>query len=276
MVPKPTPDSGRTPTARVPEVVARDLLLTYDDHIAVRDASFELHPGTTAIIGPNGSGKSTLLRAISGLQPIRSGSLTVHGRPAGRDHRCVAHVLQSTLVNDALPLTVLEVVRMGRYPVLGAFRRFTADDREAVEEAMERLAITDLASRQLRDLSGGQQQRAFVAQGLAQRAEVLLLDEPITGLDLPSQERIERVVAEEAAAGVAVVLTTHDVATAAAADQVLLLATHVVAIGPPDEVLTEEHLGHAYGGTAFRTADGALVIADPHIHGAQITGHEHH
>lgn len=257
-------------------VLADGLELRYGSHVALRAEVLAIGAGVTAVIGPNGSGKSSLLRAVSGLLDVHHGSLHVAGAPPQVGRPDVAHVLQATRVNEALPVTVREVVRMGRYPHLGAFRRFTDDDHRAVEEAMARMAIEDLAGRQVRDLSGGEQQRAFVAQGLAQQAAVLLLDEPITGLDLPSQQRIEQVTLEEASAGRCVVVTTHDVATAARADHVLLLATHVVAAGAPQDVLTEEHLGHAYGATAFRTADGTLVIADPHIHGTNVSGHDHH
>jgi manganese transport system ATP-binding protein len=184
--------------------------------------------------------------------------------------------MQSNRVNEAVPLTVIEVVRIGRYARRGLVGRFTSADHAAVDEAMDRMGIADLARRHLRELSGGQRQRVFVAQGVAQDAELLLLDEPVTGLDLVSQERIEGLLEDESARGHTVILTTHDVVTAAAADHVLLLATHVVAAGPPDEVLTEEHLGHAYSGTAFRTAEGTLVIGDPHVHGVHVTGHDHH
>ena len=261
----------------VPAVHARELQLAYGDIVAVQGATFTVPRGaTTAVIGPNGSGKTTLLRAISGLQPPRSGSIEVFGAPPDRHREAVAHVMQTNTVNEAVPLTVVEVVRMGRYAVLGALGRFRARDHHAVSDAMERMGISDLAHRQLRDLSGGQRQRVFVAQGLAQRADLLLLDEPITGLDLPSQDRIDSVLAQEVAAGRTVLLTTHDVNTAAGADHVLLIATHVVASGAPDEVLTDEHLGHAYGGKAFRTAEGTLVIGDPHVHGSKVRGHEDH
>lgn len=278
MVLRPVPAyAPPMPTTPLAAVRASDVVLAYGDHVALRDATFALPAGaTTAIIGPNGSGKTTLLRAMSGLQQIRSGSLDVLGSPAGRRRRAIAHVMQSNKVNDAVPLTVVEVVRMGRYAQRGMLGRLTREDHDAVEQAIERMGVGDLARRHLRELSGGQQQRVFVAQGLAQQASLLLLDEPITGLDLTSQERIDAVLDEETSRGTTIVLTTHDVATAAAADHVLLLATHVVASGTPDEVLTEEHLGHAYSRTAFRTAEGTLVIGDPHIHGATVSGHEDH
>ena len=258
-----------------PAVVAEGVSIAYGDHLAVSHVGFRLPAGrVTAVIGPNGSGKTTLLRAMSGLVTPTRGHLEVLGAPPGSDHVAVAHVMQTEAVNDAVPVTVLEVVRMGRYSRRGVFGRLRPADHAAVAEAMDRMEIGDLAHRHLRELSGGQRQRVFVAQGLAQQADLLLLDEPVTGLDLVSEDRIDRAVADEVAAGRTVVMTTHDVATAARADHVLLLATHLVADGPPDTVLTEEHLGHAYGATAFRTADGALVIGDPHVHGARITGHD--
>jgi ABC-type Mn2+/Zn2+ transport system ATPase subunit len=274
----PAPRSTTTDVAADadPAVVAAGVRVRYGTTVAVKDATFDLPRGrVTAIIGPNGSGKTTLLRTISGLQQPDAGTLAVLGRPAGR-RTDVAHVMQSTKVNDAVPLTVREVVRTGRYGIVGPLGRFRAADQAAVEQAMARMEVTDLAARHLRELSGGQRQRVYVAQGLAQQADVLLLDEPITGLDLVSQDRIEQVVAEERAAGRTVVLTTHDVDTAGAADHVVLMATHVVASGPPAAVLTAEHLSHAYGGRVFTTAEGTVVIADPHHHGVGLSGHEDH
>lgn len=260
-----------------PIVTADDLTLAYGEHLAVCDATFALPAhAVTAIIGPNGSGKTTLLRAISGLEETQRGSLLVLGAAAGNGHGRVAHVMQSTKVNEAVPLTVVEVVRMGRYSPRRLLGRLRTEDHEAVRVAMERMHITDLANRQLRELSGGQQQRVYVAQGLAQDAEVLLLDEPITGLDIQSQEHIDQAIRDEIARARTVVFTTHDVATAARADHVLLLATHVVASGPPQDVLTDEHLSEAYGARAYRTADGTLVIGDPHVHGRkEPTPHDH-
>lgn len=258
-------------------VDADELTLAYGDRVAIARATFTLpRARTTAVIGPNGSGKTTLLRAMSGLERPTSGQLSVLGRAPGRNHAAIAHVMQAQTVNDAVPVTVRETVAMGRYALRGMLGRLRRVDHDAVADAMARMAIEDLANRHLRALSGGQRQRVFVAQGLAQQAELLLLDEPITGLDVVSQDRIDRAVAEEVAAGRTVVMTTHDVGTAARADHVLLLATHVVAGGAPADVLTEGHLGHAYGSTAFRTADGTLIIGDPHVHGTDIHGHAEH
>ncbi|MEX1179014.1 MAG: zinc ABC transporter ATP-binding protein AztA [Nitriliruptor sp.] len=253
-------------------VTCRGLTVTYGGHTALRDLDLDLPAGrVTAVIGPNGSGKSTFLGVLSGLLAPAAGSLEVLGRRPAEARRRVAHVLQTTSANAAIPLTVRETVRMGAYGNRGWFRRLTAADRAAVEGAIDRLQVRDLVSRQLVELSGGQRQRAYVAQGLAQRADLLLLDEPITGLDLVTQDAITEVVASEAADGRTVVLTTHDVGTAGLADHVVLLNTTLVASGPPELVLRPEVLARAYGEHAHVLRDGTLVIDEAHHH-----DHRHH
>jgi ABC-type Mn2+/Zn2+ transport system ATPase subunit len=238
-------------------------VLAYGPRVVLDTASFAVPEGAiTALIGPNGAGKSTVLNAVAGLLAPRSGTLEI---PARHRRGGVAYVLQATQANEQLPLTVRETVTMGRYATAGAFRRLRPDDRAAVDQAMEALAITDLARRPLRDLSGGQRQRAFVAQGLAQGGDVLLLDEPITGLDLISRQHIVDAIAKERAAGRTVMVSTHDLGDAAAADHLLLLAGRVVASGPPDDVLTEVNLAEAYGGHLLRVGEQTLILDDhPH------------
>jgi len=254
-----------------PIVTARDLVLAYGDHVALDTSDFEIPANAvTAVIGPNGSGKSTILNAIAGLAKPAAGEIVVRG-PHGR--RGIAYVFQATKVNESMPITVGEVVSMGRYGTLGPFRPFGESDRAVCRAAMARLDILDLASRHLDELSGGQRQRVFVAQGLAQEAELLLLDEPITGLDLLSRETILAVVREERERGTAVVMSTHDLGEAAVADHVLLLSGRVVASGPPGQVLTAEHLSDAYR-IRLVSRDGALVVDDPH-HGAVAGRHIH-
>ena len=148
-------------------------------------------------------------------------------------------MLQTTDVDRTLPVTVRETVTMARYALRGRFGRLRAADRAAVDAALERMDVADLAGRQLHELSGGQRQRVLVAQGLAQQADLLLLDEPVTGLDVVSRELILEAVAAERAAGRTVVVSTHDLDDARRADVVMLLANRVVAFGPPDEVLTD-------------------------------------
>ncbi len=258
----------RTSVVPIPAVRLDGVTVRYGPILALDDADLAVEAGSVvAVIGPNGSGKSTLLSTISGLvQPTR-GQVRVHGRPPRHGLRGIAHVLQTTAANESVPLTVRETVRMGCYARCGPFRPLSRADRAAIDEAIARMRLGDLVHRQLHELSGGQRQRVFVAQGLAQRAEVLLLDEPISGLDLVTQEAITEVVQAERAAGRTVVLTTHDVGTAHLADHVVLVATRVVADGTPTEVLTPTHLSRAYGGHLHLLDDGTMVLDDPSHHG---------
>lgn len=265
-----TPSADVTGTPAGPDVAVHidHLDVAYGPIEAVRDATVDIQTGTVvAIIGPNGSGKSTLLSTISGLVTPTRGQVLVHGRPPKQGRQRVAHVLQSTVANEALPLTVIETVRMGTYAHTGLHRRLSRQDRQAIDDAVERMQLGGLTNRQLHELSGGQRQRTYVAQGLAQQADVLLLDEPITGLDLITQDTITSVMASERDRGTAVVLTTHDVGTARLADQVVLIATDIVAAGSPESVLTTENLAIAYGGHLHVLDDGSVVLDDPHQHG---------
>lgn len=261
-------------TAVTVAVEAHDIVLAHGDHVAVSSSSLRIETGRiVACIGPNGSGKSTLLDAVSGLMAVRDGRLEVFGAPPGRGN--VAYVFQTTETPAHLPLTVREVVTMGRYRTAGLMGRLGSDVHAAVDRAMERTGVVDLAHRQLLELSGGQRQRVLVAQGLASGADLLVLDEPMTGLDIVSRGRILEVMQEERAAGRTVVFSTHDLAEAAGADQIVLLAGRVVASGAPDEVLTEANLVEAYRGRLVDVA-GVRLIDDPHHHGARSDRHDGH
>lgn len=262
-----------------PAVVGQQVELAYNHHVAFRASDFHIPRGrVTSTIGPNGSGKSTLLHAIAGLLPPRAGTLVVNGRK-GDPSPGIAYVLQATRVNESMPITVAEVVAMGRYGHVGSFRRFVQEDRAACRRAMERLGVTNLASLQLGELSAGQRQRVFVAQGLAGEADLLLLDEAITGLDLLATDQIVEAINAERDRGAAVVIATHDLGEAMTADHVLLLAGRVVAEGPPTEVLVPERLSEAYGMRV--TEMGSILLDDPHhaARGRHVhfdrTGHEH-
>jgi iron complex transport system ATP-binding protein len=245
-----------------PAIVGRDLVLAYGSKVAIDRSSFEIPKGgITALIGPNGSGKSTLLAAIAGLIEPVSGVIDVDS--AGGRRQRVSFVLQSTKINETLPVTVREVVAMGRYASVGAFGRFGDDDVAAVESSMRRMGLTDLGDRHLSQLSGGQRQRVFVAQGLAQEHEILLLDEPITGLDLTSARAIDDVIHDETQTGCTIVMTTHDLAEAHVANHVLLLSGRVVASGAPEAVLTIDNLIAAYGPKLLHVEGEQLFIDDP-------------
>ncbi len=245
-----------------PAVTATDLVLAYGPKIALDNSSFQIPTGgITALIGPNGSGKSTLLNAIAGLIEPFSGSIEVLD---GRDRaRSIAYVLQTTKVNDVLPITVREVVTMGRYSTASGRRRLRREDMSAVDEAMGRMGIIDLEDKHLGDLSGGQRQRVFVAQGLAQEHDMLLLDEPLTGLDLTSAQAIDDVIHDETKRGCTIIMTTHDLAEAQVANHVLLLSGRVTAWGAPDEVLSVENLTAAYGPNLLHVEDTKMFIDDP-------------
>ncbi|MFD7971986.1 zinc ABC transporter ATP-binding protein AztA [Streptomyces clavifer] len=190
---------------------------------------------TTAVVGPNGSGKSTLLGVIAGV--IRATAGEVEHRTAGR----VAFVTQRSKAADVLPLTVRDAVAMGRWGRRGLWRRLSRRDWEVVETSMGRLGIASLAHRQLGELSGGQRQRALIAQGLAQEADLLLLDEPTTGLDATAQRLIADVLAEVTEEGVTVVQATHDLGVAGSAGHLLLLQEgRLWGEGDPREVLTDD------------------------------------
>ena len=238
-------------------------MLGYDGAVAVAESDFAVPRGRlTAVIGPNGSGKSTLLGALAGLIEPRRGTIQVLGVSPAEARRRVAYVLQSTKVNESMPVTVRETVLMGRYASSGPFRPLTRSDRTSCRTALERLAIADLAHRHLHELSWGQRQRVFVAQGLVQQGDMLLLDEPITGLDLVSTETIRRVVREELERGTTVVLTTHDVADAGNADHVILMAGKVHTEGPPALALHPDRLSDAYGIGILHLEDGSVVLDD--------------
>ena len=234
--------------------------------IALESISTTFEPGTsTALVGPNGSGKTTLLEVLAGLRTPDSGHVST---PPQR----VALVTQDHQ-HRWLPLTVAEVVHMGRFDRSPLPRRLSADDRAAVEDAVARMEVGDLLPRQVSGLSGGQRQRVLVAQALARRSQLLLLDEPITGLDLASQERILEVLGQETAAGRTVVVTTHNLDEARHCDRVLVLDRRLVAMGTPDEVLRPSVLREAYGDRLLGDHAGHehahdLIVVDDHGHGS--------
>ena len=226
----------------------QDVVIVRDGHVALASSTFRVpEAAITAVIGPNGSGKSTLLHAATGLLPVESGSIEVLGKRPVEARGEVAYVVQHMTVNPGIPMTVREVVSMGRYPSTGLLKRLSAADKAQVNDAMALLRIDDLADRQVARLSGGQRQRVFVAQALAQDHRVLFMDEPLTGLDIQSAQTIDDIMHDEPARGCSVVFTTHDLEEARAADHVILVSGYVVADGAPEDVLTPENLATAYG-----------------------------
>lgn len=233
-----------SPTVRNAEFRVRfaELCAGYPGRAVLHRLGAEIPPLTmTALVGPNGSGKSTLLGVVAGVIDPTSGDLEYGGS------RPPAFVPQRGAVGDTLPLTVRQTVEMGCWGERGPWRRLTGEDRATVDAAMERLGITDLAARQLGELSGGQRQRALIAQGLAQGSDLLLLDEPTTGLDPEARDRIAALLAELVTDGVTVVQATHDLEAARSADACLLLRDgRLMEQGRPEEVLTTSTLAQVW------------------------------
>ena len=234
------------PTLRVDRVTVR-----YGDVLALDGASIELRPGRVCgLIGMNGSGKSTLFKTIMGMIRPESGTVRIDGvDPAvARKRGAIGYVPQSEAVDWTFPLSVRDVVTTGRYARMGLTRKPRQADREAVDRALEQVELTDYADRQIGRLSGGQKKRAFVARGIAQGADTLLLDEPFAGVDKRSEAMITRLLRELAAEGRTILVSTHDLhALPQLADEAVLLMRRVLFHGSTSEVLTPERLALAFG-----------------------------
>ena len=225
------------------------LSVRYDGRDALEDITFHLHAGErVAVVGPNGAGKSTLFKVVAGVLVPNSGTATVYGSQPGM-HLCIAYLPQRSQVDWRFPVNVADVVMMGRIAKLGLFGWPKKHDWDFVHAALETVGIVDLAKRQIGQLSGGQQQRMFIARALAQEAELMLMDEPLTGLDTPSQEGLLSLLDELQQKHVTVMVATHDLEQAARYfDRILLLNHQLIGFGSAAEVLQPEKLIHAYGG----------------------------
>lgn len=226
----------------------KDLMVHYDGMPALEDVSFDLQGGEfVAVVGPNGAGKSTLFKSIAGVIRPTSGKVTLGGSEPG-GHICIAYLPQRSDVDWHFPVAVKDVVMMGRVGKLGLFRNPLQEDWDQVYACLEQVKMEKLAERQISELSGGQQQRVFIAQALAQEAELVLMDEPLAGLDVPSQDEFFRVIRAMRERHVTLMVATHDLGMASAHfDQTMLLKNTVLGFGPSAEVLTEERLKAAYG-----------------------------
>jgi manganese/iron transport system ATP-binding protein len=251
--------------AEAPILEVSNLTVRYNGRPALEDVSFQLASGEqVAVVGPNGAGKSTLFQVIAGVLPPTEGEVRVYGHGPG-GHICIAYVPQRNQVDWTFPVTVADVVMMGRIGKLGLFRRPHARDWEYVHRCLEVVGLADLADRQIGELSGGQQQRMFIARALAQEAELMLMDEPLTGLDLTSQEEIFQILERLRDHDVTVMVATHDLNLAAERfDRVMLLNRRLLGLGRPEEIFTPERLMEAYGShmRLIETGDGLLALSD--------------
>ena len=259
-------------------ITARGIAAGYDARPAIEDVSFTVQPGVLlAIFGPNGGGKSTLLKVLAGLLRPMAGSVSVLGHEPGGAARRLAYVPQAELVDWAFPVTVWDVVMMGRYPALGPLRRPSRDDRAAVADALGRVGMGAFAGTRIGALSGGQRRRVFLARAFAAAPDLYLLDEPVTGVDATTQEDLMDLLEAEARAGKTVIATTHDLACVAQRfSQVLALNRVLVAHGPAQLVLDADVLARTYGGHLLFLDGRMVALDDAHHHDEEPRGERHH
>lgn len=234
----------------------------YGDKIVLRDLSFQVpHGSRVAVVGPNGAGKSTLFKALVGLLPLQQGNIFIHGEALGSHQDCVAYVPQREEVDWRFPVTVEDVVMMGRFAQMGWLKRPSTYDREAVQKSLMQMGIADLAGRSIGQLSGGQQQRAFLARAIAQEPHILLMDEPFTGVDVTTQEATLRLLDHLQETEVTAIVSTHDLNLAGSRfDLVLLLNHRLIAFGVPKEVFTKENLAQAFGNSLLVMENGMMLV----------------
>lgn len=240
------------------------IYVAYNGHPALQDLTFQVpHGQRVAVVGPNGAGKSTLFKALVGLLPLQRGRILIHGLPMGNHLDCVAYVPQREEVDWRFPVTVSDVVMMGRFGNLGWWKRPGLQDRKVVARSLDQLGIGDLAHLPIGDLSGGQQQRVFLARALAQEPHILLMDEPFTGVDIATQNAILDILHLLHQQQVTILIATHDLGLAGSQfDTVLLLNRRLISYGPPAEALTPPALIAAFGKQAFILPDGTLMVDD--------------
>ena len=251
----------------------------YGRRIALSDVTLEVRPGSLlAVIGPNGAGKSTLLKLIAGLIKPLTGQLTVLGGPPGSAASRIAYLPQAEAVDWEFPVTVREVVTMGRYARLGFWRQPGRRDHERVTAALETVGMADAVDRQIGALSGGQRRRVFLARAIAADPELYLLDEPVTGVDVRTQEDLMDVLEAEARAGKTVIATTHDLICAAQRfHQAALINGRLIAQGSADLVLDQRLLAETYGGhVLILPGDGERLVLDDAHHHDEAPGERHY
>ena len=248
-------------------ITAKDVTVTYrNGHTALRDASFEIPAGTiTALVGVNGAGKSTLVKASMGFVPAAKGEISVLGMPVSEALRrnTVAYVPQSEEVDWTFPVLVEDVVMMGRYGHMGFFRSPKQTDHDAVTDALARVNMSAYRQRQIGELSGGQRKRVFLARALAQEGQVILLDEPFTGVDVQTEEAIIALLRDMRDEGRVMLVSTHNLGSVPAfCDRTVLVKGTVLAYGPTEQTVTCENLELAFGGVRRHFVLGGSDLHD--------------
>ncbi len=251
------------PTCPILEL--KNVSVRFNGNPALDNISFQLQEGErVAIIGPNGAGKSTLFNVISGVLNPTEGKINIYGHAPG-GHICIAYVPQRSEVDWKFPVNVADVVMMGRVRKMGLFRWPKRKDWDYVDEALELVNMTHLSKRQIGELSGGQQQRVFIARAVAQEAQLMLMDEPLTGLDVKSQEDIFGIFKRLRQRQVTVMVATHDLNLAAERfDRLMLLNQKMVGFGQAGDIFTPDLLSQAYSGQMrlIETPNGTMILSD--------------
>lgn len=250
-----------------PGLSAHDVTVTYrNGHTALWEASFDIPRGTvTALVGVNGAGKSTLFKAIMGFVPAAKGEISILGQEvkAALSQNLVSYVPQSEEVDWAFPVLVEDVVMMGRYGHMGPLRRAKRADHEAVAQALDRVNMADFRHRQIGELSGGQRKRVFLARALAQDGQVILLDEPFTGVDVKTEEQIVALLRDLRDEGRVMLVSTHNLGSVPEfCDRTILVKGTVLAHGPTETTFTRENLQEAFGGVLRHFTLGGDALHD--------------
>jgi manganese/zinc/iron transport system ATP- binding protein len=247
----PSPELDRKALAEDEEarLCVEGLSVAYEGRLAIEDITWRPPvSGLVAIVGPNGAGKSTLMKAILGLVPAAGGTVTVEGRPVDEARDRLAYVPQRAAVDWEFPATAVDVVLQGMVRRVGWLRPYGRRQREEARALLEEVGLAEFADRQIGALSGGQQQRVFLARGLARDADILLFDEPLTGVDAGSEKIILDALEDQKAQGRLVVCIHHDLSTVGDRfDHVLVLNRRVIAAGPTETAFTPAALARAYG-----------------------------
>ena len=252
-----------------PALAVRNLWAGYNGNPVLEAVNFQVDRGDmVGIIGPNGSGKSTLIKTVLGLvKPLRGG-VSVLGRNGAPKRHLVGYTPQTELVDWDFPVTVFDVALMGRYSRGGLFRRTTKEDREAADASLELVKMFDLRDRLIGELSGGQRRRVLLARAMAHNPELLLLDEPMAGLDATAQHQLLDLLDELRSKGATVVLSTHDLSCVSSrCDKAACLNRRLIAFGKPSEVLNEQVLGETFGTHLLMVhLDGQAYAVQHHTH----------
>ena len=236
-----------------PGIITSDLTVTYNNgNTALRNVSFEIPQGTiTALVGVNGAGKSTLFKALMGFMPTIKGEISILGQSvkSALKGNSIAYVPQAEEVDWSFPVLVRDVVMMGRYGHMGFFRKTTPNDILEVDYALNRVGMADFKDRQIGELSGGQRKRVFLARALAQKSQVILLDEPFTGVDVKTETAIIELLGEMRKEGKIMLVSTHNIGSVPEfCDRTILIKETVLAYGKTENTFTRQNLELAFGG----------------------------